>query len=101
MGCPCGDRVTHIFWFQTSSQILCMYICIVALSVPLHSAFQLLRAVGRHWTSCDSHWQSSEPRPVYIGLTAIGNPQSLVLCILDVSVVSVVSRRFLFQTGAA
>ena len=29
--------------------------------------FKLLRAGGRHWTSCDSQWQSSEPRSVYIG----------------------------------
>ena len=44
---------------------------IVALSDPLPSVFQLLRAGGPHWTS------------------ASGNPQRLVLCIIDVSVVCV------------
>ena len=34
---------------------------IVALSVPLLSAYLLLRAGDRHWIFCDIRWKSSEP----------------------------------------
>ena len=41
------------------SDILPNTVQIVALSVPLLSAFLLLCAGDRQWTSCDSRWKSS------------------------------------------